>query len=77
MIDWRTVVDRWPLVVADFHRYYGIDLEKVYRRKSWRWFEVRVLALLSIVDSLIGRSCDGDTPPPNDNPPPAGEELAA
>lgn len=71
------MVDRWGLVVADFHRLLGIDLEAVYRERSWRWFELRVSVVLSLPDSLLGRSLDqgkGDRPPVV---PDIGEGLAA
>ncbi|MDQ0894423.1 hypothetical protein [Agromyces ramosus] len=33
----------------------GIDLEDVWRAKSWRWFATRVRGLLSDPDSLLAR----------------------
>jgi hypothetical protein len=47
-------------VVADFQHLLGIDLESVFWSKSWRWFEIRVCAMLAYPDSLLGASIDAD-----------------
>lgn len=36
------------------HSEYGVDLEEVWRRKSWRWFTVRVKGLL-YADTRLSR----------------------
>jgi hypothetical protein len=55
-----TVVERWALVVADFHHLLGVDLEAVFWGRSWRWFETRLCALLAYPESLLGCSIDAD-----------------
>lgn len=39
--------ENWGLLEADFQSEYGIDLDRE-RGRSWRWFQVRALGLLSI-----------------------------
>lgn len=52
----------WSLVEGAFHSVFGIDLESVWRRKSWRWFDTRVKFLLS-TDTPLSRyfAPDDDT----------------
>lgn len=76
-VDWKVVVDRWALIVADFHRLLNIDLEAVYWDRSWHWFEMRVSLLLSLPDSLLGRSLDDRKDDRPDVVPDVGEGLAA
>lgn len=72
------MVDRWPLVVADFHRLLGIDLEATYAERSWAWFEIRVRAIVSMRESLFGLSLEDPQPAPEPpRPPTIGEGLAA
>lgn len=59
-INWSTVVLRWSLLVADFHHLLHIDLDSVFHRRTWRWFESRVCAMLAYPDSLLGASIDRD-----------------
>jgi hypothetical protein len=42
------------LIEADFHDVYGVDLEQVFRVKSYRWFTVRVHGLFAS-DSRLAR----------------------
>lgn len=37
----------WALVEADFHEVYGVDLSAVKRTRTYRWFLVRLIGLLS------------------------------
>ncbi|WP_350347263.1 hypothetical protein ABIQ69_11540 [Agromyces sp. G08B096] len=57
-------MEQWALVEFSFHQILGVDLEDVWRRKSWRWFETRVRGLLSI-DSPLARffAPDEQAPP--------------
>jgi hypothetical protein len=48
------IFEAWPLLEADFHEAFGVDLETVFWVKSWRWFAVRVDGLLAS-DSRIHR----------------------
>lgn len=69
-MSWRDVIDRWSLLVGDFHHLLGIDLEAVFHDRSWRWFESRVNAVMAFPESLLGRSCDKPEPAqatPNEN----------
>ncbi|TBO59029.1 hypothetical protein EYS09_14270 [Streptomyces kasugaensis] len=53
-MSWRQILAEWPLVEADLHEIYGIDLgdPAVLRARSWRWLRVRVLGLLSAESRL-------------------------
>ncbi|PSJ29916.1 hypothetical protein B7P34_04780 [Streptosporangium nondiastaticum] len=66
---WAQILSEWPLVEADLHEVYGIDLgdERLLRSRSWRWLRLRILALLS-AESRLARVL---TPPP-DSPAPKG-----
>lgn len=57
-IGWADLLERWPLLVADFHHLLGIDLEAVFWARTWRWFEVRVGGILAHPESLLGRAID-------------------
>lgn len=61
------------MLVADFHHLLQLDLEEVFAVKSWRWFELRVNAVMAYPDSLIGAAADAkngnDAPGPADEPP--------
>lgn len=37
----------WPLVEADFHSEYGADLSALKHERTYRWFLVRLIGLLS------------------------------
>ncbi|MFF9261994.1 hypothetical protein [Streptomyces longwoodensis] len=53
---WARLLDEWPLVEADLHEVYGVDVGApgVLEARSWRWLRVRILGLLS-TDSRINR----------------------
>lgn len=46
---WAAILDAWPLLEADMHAEYGVDLDDrtVLKRRSWRWLRVRVAGLLA------------------------------
>jgi hypothetical protein len=55
-------LDHWPLIEADLHEHFGLDVgdRALLRSRSWRWLRVRILALLS-ADSRLARAT---APPP-------------
>ncbi|TBO59898.1 hypothetical protein EYS09_09770 [Streptomyces kasugaensis] len=55
------MLGHWPLIEADLHEIYGVDLSDraLLRARSWRWLRVRILALLS-AESRLARAL---TPP--------------
>jgi hypothetical protein len=55
-VSWAQILDEWPLVEADLHEVYGVDIETpgLLDTRTWRWLRVRVLGLLS-ADSRINR----------------------
>jgi hypothetical protein len=55
-LTWTRILEQWAAIEADFHSEYGVDLDdpKVRRRKSWRWFVVRVRGLL-MADTRLWR----------------------
>ena len=69
-VTWPALTERWSLVEYAFHAQLGIDLEDVWRRKSWRWFSARVSGLLSDPESLLARffAPDPDQPVAPDKP---------
>lgn len=48
------MLEEWDKIEADFQQFYGVDLVEAIkeRRRSWRWFLVRLKNLL-IVESRI------------------------
>lgn len=44
---WEHLFSRWPLVEADLHQVYGIDLDNAVqlRSRSWRWLKIRLVGL--------------------------------
>ncbi|KAA6224056.1 hypothetical protein CP973_00305 [Streptomyces albofaciens JCM 4342] len=66
---WRRILDEWPLVEADLHEVYGIDLGApgILRARSWRWLRLRILGLLS-AESRLARTLA----PSQDAPAPGG-----
>jgi hypothetical protein len=65
-VSWPELLAHWSLLEYSFHSALGIDLEDVWRRKSWRWFTVRVKHLLS-TDTPLARFFapdDDQTPKP-------------
>ncbi|GGO54100.1 hypothetical protein GCM10012286_63070 [Streptomyces lasiicapitis] len=55
-LTWPQLLDQWPLIEADLHEAYGVDVghRRLMRARSWRWLRVRVLGLLS-ADSRLAR----------------------
>jgi hypothetical protein len=55
-VKWSQILDEWPLVEADLHEFYGLDVGApgLLAARSWRWLRVRILGLLS-ADSRINR----------------------
>ncbi len=53
-VTWPALLANWSLVVFTFHTALGVDLEDVWRVKSWRWFSARVRHLLS-TDTPLSR----------------------
>ncbi|MGW6518540.1 hypothetical protein [Streptomyces sp. NPDC054962] len=53
---WSRILDEWPLIEADLHEVYGVDVGApgLLETRSWRWLRVRILGLLS-ADSRINR----------------------
>ncbi|MEU8950894.1 hypothetical protein [Streptomyces sp. NPDC048489] len=64
---WSQILDEWPLVEADLHEVYGIDVGApgLLESRSWRWLRMRILGLLS-ADSRLQRHFS----PPDDTPAP-------
>jgi hypothetical protein len=58
------LLEQWPLVEADMHDVYGLDLSSpgLLRERSWRWFKVRLYGLLS-ADSRVARHFTPPEPP--------------
>nr|WP_113705364.1 hypothetical protein [Nonomuraea lactucae] len=62
-VSWLDILTRWPLVEADLHETFGIDLDEPaqLRTRSWRWLRTRLLGLLT-ADTRIARALDpGDS----------------
>ncbi|MCX5362874.1 hypothetical protein OG864_29690 [Streptomyces sp. NBC_00124] len=66
---WSRILDEWPLVEADLHEVYGVDVGApgLLDERSWRWLRLRILGLLS-ADSRIQRLLF----PPPEMPTPKG-----
>ncbi|MEU9141712.1 hypothetical protein AB0D33_38230 [Streptomyces sp. NPDC048404] len=55
-MSWVQILDEWPLIEADLHETYGVDVctPGLLEARSWRWLRVRIFGLLS-ADSRINR----------------------
>jgi hypothetical protein len=55
-VSWAQILDEWPLIEADLHEVYGVDVGApgLLDDRTWRWLRVRILGLLS-ADSRINR----------------------
>ena len=51
-VSWPAILDQWGLIEALFHSTYGVDLSKVHRTESWRWFVIRLRLLLRTENPL-------------------------
>jgi hypothetical protein len=64
-LTWERLLEQWPLIEADLHDTYGIDVEDgILRRRTWRWLQVRIFGLLSAETRLYRHFA----PPPEDSP---------
>ena len=61
-VTYLSIFEQWPLVEGSFQAVFGIDLERVWRRKSWRWFAVRITYLLQ-TDTALNRFFRPDEEP--------------
>ncbi|RLU85936.1 hypothetical protein CTZ27_26335 [Streptomyces griseocarneus] len=70
---WAQILEAWPLVEADLHEVYGIDVGApgLLRGRSWRWLRLRILGLLS-AESRLARAL---TPPPDSTAPKGGTTV--
>lgn len=50
----RQIVEQWTLLEISFSTLYAIELEDVFRTRSWRWFTVKVRGLL-LADTPLAR----------------------
>lgn len=66
-ITWARILENWGFLEADFHSEYGVDVSspKLRRRKTWRWFAVRVKGLLASPESRLGRVFQPDPEEPS------------
>ena len=62
---WSQILGEWPLVEADLHEVYGIDVSApgLLAGRSWRWLRVRILGLLS-TESRLARYLNPEPEPP-------------
>lgn len=55
-LSWPALLEKFDAIESDFHHFYHCDFESgVLHERSWRWFRVRVVRLLS-EDSALARS---------------------
>ncbi|MFF4118960.1 hypothetical protein ACFY0P_36705 [Streptomyces sp. NPDC001714] len=66
---WAQLLDEWPLIEADLHEVYGLDVGApgLLDNRSWRWLRVRIFGLLS-ADSRINRLFNPPPAPPKAKP---------
>ena len=43
---WPDLWEQWPLIEWDFAHHLHLDVEELIRRKSFRWFAIRLMGLL-------------------------------
>jgi len=56
-ITWSEILENWVSLEADFHSEFHVDLESgVLKERTWRWFLVRMSALLNDPTSRLARS---------------------
>jgi hypothetical protein len=60
-VAWHDLLTRWPLVEADMHAEYGVDLGEpgLLKGRSWRWLRTRLFGLL-LADTRIARALTPD-----------------
>ncbi|WP_405663383.1 hypothetical protein [Streptomyces sp. RK9] len=61
---WSQLFDLWPLIEADLHEVYGVDVgdPHLMRTRTWRWLRVRILGLLSADSRLARHLAPPETP---------------
>lgn len=61
---WEKLLGQWPLIEADLHDTYGIDVESgILHERSWRWLQIRIGGLLCAETRLRRHFA----PPPEDS----------
>ncbi|TGB03325.1 hypothetical protein E2651_25375 [Streptomyces sp. MZ04] len=62
---WPQLLEQWPLIEADLHEIYGLDVgdRRLMRARSWRWLRVRILGLLSAESRLSRHFAPPEQPP--------------
>lgn len=50
---WSRVFDSWMVLELDFQAIWGIDLEPLLHTRSFRWFRLRLIALLGHPQSKL------------------------
>lgn len=56
-ISWPELLEQWPLIEADLHDVYGVDVEadpSPLDTRTWRWLRIRIAGLLN-ADTRLGR----------------------
>lgn len=51
--DWTRILNAWVVVELDFHAIWGVDLEPLLHVRSFRWFRLRLIALLGQPNSKL------------------------
>lgn len=46
-VTWVDMLEHWDAIETDFQAFYHLDLTIEADRRNWRWFEIRVMRLLS------------------------------
>lgn len=67
-VTWSALLDQWGLLESCFHSEFGVDLSKVWRSESWRWFRTRVMGLLAS-DTALSRAFAPEHAPPDQKQP--------
>lgn len=70
-LTWGNMLTHFNEIEVDFHRFFHTDFaDGVLKRRPWRWFRIRIVALLGM-DSDLARSL-GLNNTPHVIPPPHG-----
>ena len=52
---WREVFEHWAITVRDFAFVLHIDIEAAWPTATWRWFRIRLVAVLADPKSLLAQ----------------------
>lgn len=59
---WASILGAWMVLEMDFQDLWGIDLETCMDSRSWRWFRLRLIALMGKPHSKLNALLSQEVP---------------